>query len=152
MPFQCELKDLPARPTLAIRTRTPVRGLSEVIGRAYGAIASYLGELGQYPAGAPFAAYHNMDMEDLDVELGFPVLAELPGKGDIKAGLIPGGRFAAVLHTGPFDRVSAAYEALAKWMADQGYQATSVAYEFYLSDPGQTTPEDLQTLVMFPLK
>ncbi len=108
-------------------------------------------QLGQCPAGAPFAAYYNMDMQDLDVELGFPVPKELPGKDEIKAGHLPGGKYAVVLHTGPYDQVGPAYEALAKWVAEKGYQATGVAYEVYLNDPGQTKPEDLQTQVMFPL-
>lgn len=152
MSYQCELREQPAQPTLSIRTRTSVQGLPAVIDQAYGAIGAYLGELGQCPAGAPFAAYYNMDMQDLDVELGFPVPAELPGKDNIKAGHMPGGRWAAVLHTGPFDKVGQAYEALAKWAAEKGYQATGVSYEFYLNDPDQTKPEDLQTLVMLPLR
>ncbi len=152
MSFQCELRQPPAQPTLAIRARTSVQNLPALIGQAYGAIGAYLGQLGQYPAGAPFAAYYNMDMQDLDVELGFPVPGELPGRDNIKAGRLPGGRQATVLHTGPYDKVGAAYEALQKWMAEKGYQATGVAYEFYLNDPDQTKPEDLQTLVMLPLK
>ena len=39
----------------------------------------------------PFAAYYNMDMSALDVEAGFPVSKNLPGKDNIKAGKIDGG-------------------------------------------------------------
>lgn len=152
MSYQCELREQPAQPTLAIRTRTSVQNLPQVIGKAYGDIAQYLAQLGQYPAGAPFAAYYNTDMENLDVELGFPVTKEVPGKDDIKASRIPGGKFAVVLHTGPYDKVGPAYEALAKWIAEKGYEVTGVAYEVYLNDPDETKPEDLKTQVMFPLK
>lgn len=152
MSYQCELREQPTQPTLTIRTRTAVQNLPQLIGQSYGAIAAHLGQMGQCPAGAPFAAYHNMDMQDLDVELGFPVPKELPGKDQIKAGHLPGGKYAVVLHTGPYDQVGPAYEALAKFVAEKGYQATGVAYEVYLNDPGQTKPEDLQTQVMFPLK
>ena len=93
-----------------------------------------------------------MDMQNLDVELGFPVPKELPGKGEIQGGRIPAGKFATVLHAGPCDRVGPAYEALAKWIAEKGYQVTGVAYEVYLNDPNETKPEDLKTQVMFPLK
>ena len=152
MSYQCEVREQPAQPTLTIRTRTSIQDLPQLIGKAYGAIAQYLAQLGQYPAGAPFAAYYNMDMQNLDVELGFPVAKELPGKDDIKASRIPGGKFAVVMHTGPYPEVSRAYEALAKWIAEKGYQVTGVAYEVYLNDPMQTKPEDLKTQVMFPLK
>ena len=152
MSYQCELRDLPVQPTLTIRARTSVQNLPELIGKSYGDIAQYLAQLGQYPAGAPFAAYYNMDMQNLDVELGFPVSKELPGKGEIKSGRIPAGKFATVLHAGPYDKVGPAYEALTKWIAEKGYEPAGVAYEVYLNDPDETKPEDLKTQVMFPLK
>jgi len=152
MSYQCELREQPAQPTLTIRTRTSVQNLPQLFGKSYGAIAQHLAQLGQYPAGAPFAAYYNMDMQSLDVELGFPVPKELPGKDDIKPGRISGGKFAVVLHTGPYSEVALAYDALTKWVAEKRYEVTGVAYEVYLNDPSQTKPEDLKTQVMFPLK
>ena len=150
--FPCEVKEFETRPTLSIRFRSPVQDLSQHFGRVYGSIIQYLGELGEQPVGAAFGAYYNMDMQNLDVELGFPVSKELPGKEGIKASHIPGGKFAVVLHTGPYDKVGPAYEALTKWIAENGYEPTGVVYEFYLNDPMQTKPEDLKTQVMFPLK
>ena len=35
-------------------------------------------EMGKQPAGVPYAAYHNLDMQDMDVEVGFPVSKPLP--------------------------------------------------------------------------
>ena len=152
MSYQCELKEWSAQPTLAVRTRTAVQDLSRVMGETYGAIAQYLGELGEYPAGPPFAAYHNMDMQDLDVEIGFPVARELPGRGDIQAGEIAGGKAATCLYTGPYEDIGQPYEALSQWMEENGYEPTGVAYEMYLNDPQETPPEELQTQIVFPLK
>lgn len=73
MDFQCEIREQVAQPTLSIRTRTPIGDLPRLLGESYDKIAGYLAELGEEPAGAPFAAYYNMDMQDLDVEIGFPV-------------------------------------------------------------------------------
>ena len=151
MNYQCEMREQPAQAALAIRTRTSIQDLPQLFGKAYGAIIQHLTQLGQSPAGAPFAAYYNMDMQNLDVELGFPVSKELPGKDEIKASRIPGGKFAMVLHTGPYSEVALAYEALTKWVAEKRYEVTGVAYEVYLNDPSQTKPEDLKTQVMFPL-
>jgi hypothetical protein len=49
-----EVKDIPARITLAVRTRSPVQNLPQVLGESYGAIMAYLGELGENPIGMPF--------------------------------------------------------------------------------------------------
>jgi effector-binding domain-containing protein len=152
MPYHCEVKEQHAQPTLVIRTRTPVQELPTVIGGAYGAIAQYLGELGEPPAGPPFTAYFNQDMQNLDVEIGFPVSRALPGRGEIHASEIPGGKVATCLYTGPYSGMEPAYNALFQWMEANGYQATGVAYEVYLSDPDETPPEELQTQIVFPVK
>ena len=61
------------------------------IGESYAKIAAYMGEKGVHPSGEPFVAYHNMDMQDLDVEIGFPIASPIPGKADIKSCSIPAG-------------------------------------------------------------
>ena len=152
MPTQCEIIERPAQPTLAVRTRTPVAELPSIMGQVYGSIMQYLGDVGAFPAGAPFAAYYNVDMDDLDVEIGFPVAQPLPGRGDVQPGKIAGGRAAVCLHVGPYDQVEPAYAALTAFISEQGYQPSGVAYEFYLNDPGEVPPEELQTQVVFPLK
>ena len=152
MSYKCEFKEQPAQPVLSVRTTTSVHELPLALGKAYGAIAQYLGELGEQPAGPPFAAYYSMDMQALDVEAGFPVARALPGNVEILAGEIPGGTLATVLHTGPYNQCRAAYEALAQYVKDNGREASGVAYEMYLNDPQQVLPQELQTLVVFPLK
>lgn len=152
MEYHCELIDRPAQPTLVIRTRTAAQNLPQVVGQAYGAIMAYAGRLGLQPGGAPFVAYYNMDMEDLDMEIGFPFEQPPPGEGSVLAGEIPGGKAAACLHVGPYDQLGGAYDALNKWMQANGHTPTGVAYEFYLNDPQTTPPAELRTQLVFPLK
>jgi effector-binding domain-containing protein len=136
---------------LTIRTRTSVEELPQVLGQAYGSIAQYLAELGEQPAGPPFTAYHNMDMQDLDVEIGFPVSRSIPARGSIQAGEIPEGQVATCLYTGPYTEIEAAYSALTEWVEENGYEAAGMAYEIYLNDPSETPPEQLMTQIAFPL-
>jgi effector-binding domain-containing protein len=152
MTYQCELAEQSAQPTLSIRTRAAVQDLPQLFGRVYGALAQYLGELGEQPMGAPFAAYRNMDMQDLDVEAGFPVARQLAGKGEMQPGEIPGGKWAVTLHVGPYEQLRAAYDALGQWMKAHNYEPIGVAYEMYLNDPQAVPPQELQTKVVFPLK
>lgn len=152
MAFQNEIKTQDPQPTLSIRTRTLIQGLPRLLGESYGKIAGYLAELGEEPAGAPFAAYHNMDMHDLDVEIGFPVAKAIQGKGEIQAGQVPGGKLGYALHTGRYGDIAPAYEALTQFVKEQGYEPTGVSYEFYLNDPEETPQEQLLTQIVFPLK
>jgi effector-binding domain-containing protein len=152
MVYRCELLDRPAQPALVIRARAPVEKLPQVLGPAWGAIIGYAGQLGVWPSGAPFVAYLNMDMADLDLEIGFPFAGSPAGRGEILASEIRGGRAATCLHIGPYDRLTAAYAALGDWMKAEGHTPTGVAYEFYLNDPQTTAPDALQTQIVFPLQ
>jgi effector-binding domain-containing protein len=115
------------------------------------AIEQHLESLGESPGGNPFVVYYNMNMEDLDLEIGFPVSTNLTGKGEIQPNEIPAGKYATCLHTGPYPELGAAYEALTHWVKEEGYEVSGVAYEFYLNDPNDTPPEELKTFLMFPI-
>jgi effector-binding domain-containing protein len=152
MTFPVSLQDESPQATLAFRTRTSVQELPRLFGAALGQVGAYLAGLGENPAGPPFAAYHNADMNDLDVEIGFPVSKALPGQGEIQPGVIPGGPAARCMYTGPYDGVAAAYRQLQTWIGEKGCTATGVSYEMYLNDPATTPPMALQTLILMPLK
>jgi len=152
MLYQCEILDQPAQPTLTIRTRTPVQAMPQVLGQGYGAIAQYLGELGLSPVGHPFVIYYNLDMQDMDIELGFPVPQPVAGKGEIHAARMEAGKVATGLYVGPYEDCGPAYDELARFVKDQGCEATGVAIEYYLNDPSQPPFEEAQTRIVLPLK
>ena len=139
-------------PTLSIRARTSVEKLPQLLGKGYGEIAQYLDQLNEQPAGPSFAVYYNMDMQDLDVEFGFPVSKSFTGKGDIQARETPSGQAAFCVHVGPYSEVGLAHDALFQWIKDNGYQTTNVAYEIYMNDFDETPPEKLETQIYLLLK
>jgi effector-binding domain-containing protein len=151
MTFVCEITDQTGQPTLAIRTRSSVEDLPVVLGNAFGAIIDHITALGEKPAGAPYAAYFNMDMQDLDVEVGFPVEKPLTGTDIIQSGYLPQGKAATCLYTGPYAEMGVAYEALKNLIEESGYLPTGEAYEFYYDSP-DTSPDKTRTLIMLPLK
>ena len=152
MTYNCELLEQEPQPTLSIRTNTSIENMPQELGKAYGAIGQYLGQLDEGPAGAPYAAYFDFNMDDFEVEIGFPVTKPLPERDEIKNTMIPGGKLAQCLYTGPYNKIEPAYNALTEWVKEKGYEATGVAYEFYLNDPGEVPPPELLTQIVFPLK
>jgi hypothetical protein len=71
MTIRCEVTATAPQPTLGVRKTISIENISTMLGEAYGTVAQYLGELGEYPAGTPYADYYNDDMQNLDVEAGF---------------------------------------------------------------------------------
>ena len=148
----CELVDLRAQPTLVVRTRASIERLPEVLGPAWGAVMAFAGSAGAQPAGPLFVAYHNMDMQDLDVEIGCAFDQLLSGDGEVRPGGIPAGRAAECLHVGPYAELGGAHQALWAWMAQHGLQPAGPAYEFYLNDPADTAAADLETRIVVPVR
>lgn len=147
-----ELTELDGAPTLEIRTHTPVADLPALIGRNYGLLYSYLGELGIEPTGVPFTAYHNSDMAELDVSMGFPVAADVRGRGEIQPGTLPTGQAAACEHVGPYSQMSQTYAELFAWLGLHGYQPAGPIYEFYLNSPDEVPESDLRTRIAVPVQ
>jgi effector-binding domain-containing protein len=137
--------------TLVVRTTARVQDLPMLIGRTYGNLAAYLAELNELIADMPFVAYHNMDMQALDVELGFPVARKLPGKGEIQAGIIPGGPMVSCLFQGPYRELQTVYTEMAKWIQEKGHIPTGVAYECYCNGP-EYPENQLLTKIMMPVQ
>jgi effector-binding domain-containing protein len=152
MSYQIELSEQTEQPVLSVRTRTAVINLSAELGKAYGAIFQYLGQTGGTPSGAPFAAYYNMDMQDLDVEIGVPVSKPIVGSGAVGESVIPAGKQASCVFKGAYAEIGPAYEALTKWIGDNGHIPTGVCYEFYLNTPGEVPDSELLTKIVFLLK
>lgn len=151
MSYTCEAYQQTALPTLVVASQIPAEGLPAKLGEIYGKVYQYLAGLGQPPAGAPFVAYYNMDMQNLTIEAGTVVAGPLPGEGDILASALPDRMVATVTYTGPYPGMGAAYEELTRWVQEHGYQASGVVYEFYLNNPADTAPEALQTQIVFVL-
>jgi effector-binding domain-containing protein len=149
MHTQCEIKEYPDRPILSVRTHAAVQELPRILGDVYGRIMVYLGELKTQPTGMPFVIYYNMDMSNLDIEVGFEAPAGLAAKGDIQPGKIPAGKVVTLLYTGPYEECGPAYEAIGQWMKENNLEGTGTATEFYLNDPQVDPPA--KTVIEMPI-
>lgn len=152
MTHYCELIELQPQPTLCIRARTSVSQLPGTLGGGYKKIYEYLVNTGELPGGAPYVAYFNMEMDDLDIEAGYPVSKTITGNGMIKPGEIPAGRYGTTSFVGPYQEMSSAYEALTQWMQANKYEPSGTVYEIYLNDPAKVQPHELHTKILFPLR
>lgn len=150
--FKIELNEQNAQPILSIRTKSTLEALPKLIGESYHKIMGYLNELGEQPADAPFTAYHNLDMENLDVEMVFPVSKLFKQKDEIKAGEIPEGKYVSCMYKGPYAKMEEPYNEMFKWIAQNGYKKTGVYYEYYYNSPADVSESELLTKIVMPLK
>ena len=145
-----EILDRNEQPTLAIRTRTQVAKLPVLIGDSYGKMVLYLKELNEYLADVPYVAYHNMDMQNLDVEIGFPVSKTLPGKDEIEFSVVPAGRVIFCMYRGTYSEMGPTYNEMCKWIEDNGFKSTGTVYEYYYNGP-EFPESEMLTMIIMPI-
>jgi len=151
MSFECQVAELAPRITLVRRTHTNLNDLGALLKQVYQDIHAYLLELGTEPAGAPFVAYLNQDLQHLDVEIGFPIAKKVPPFHGFEISELPGGTAVTCTYTGPYNQIGLAHEGMRHWMHDKGYEEKGVVYEYHLSDPATTAPQNLVTKIVCPV-
>ena len=128
---------------MGIRTIAPFKGMSKVIGKLSDEMSAWVEEHKVKPAGHPFLRYHVIDMRGfMDIEFGSPVHKVLPDDGEVKAGLLPAGRYASLIYSGGgisgnralIEWVRAQGMDFDRWDTAQGDNFRS-RYETYLTDP-----------------
>lgn len=92
------------QPTAVLRERVPMANLTEFFGRAFGAVMAAAQAQHASPTGPPFALYHGMPTDTVDVEAGFPVTPGFSAAGDVISGLLPGADAFEAVHKGPYTR------------------------------------------------
>ncbi len=152
MSYLLQIVETEEQPVLSVKTTTSVSNMPNVVGRVYGSIVNYIVEKGEEPIGPAFIAYYNMDMENLIVEIGFPIAKKIEGKDDIVLRYIPAGRKATGFHKGPYGEIGPLYEQLTKFVSERGYEPTGVVYEYYYNSPEVIPESELLTKVEFLLK
>ena len=152
MSYIIQIVETEKQPVLSVRTTTSLGNMQETVGKAYRAIVDHIIQNGEEPVGPAFIAYYNMDMENLDVEIGFPVTKEMEGKGDITLKFIPAGKKATGFHKGSYGEIAPVYDKVTKYINEKGYEPTGVVYEYYYNSPEAIPESELLTKVEFLLK
>lgn len=143
--------EVPQQTTAVIKTTTRVQDLPQLIGQSYSAIAAYLKQHDVWMTDIPFVAYHNMDMQNLQVEIGFPVANALPAHETIQVGSTPAGKVAFCMYLGPYQQVEPVYREMMQWIEDNGYAIAGPGYEYYYNGPG-FPEEQFLTKIVFPVQ
>jgi len=153
MPLQSITRQqVPAQTTLIVRSQVTREELPDAIGAGMGRVFPYAQRAGIAIAGRPFARYVGMDGEQMSIEVGAPVVAPAKGEGEIEVGSIPGGPVVVGVHMGPYDQLHETFEAMERWLAENGLRSGGAPWESYITDPDELSdPAQWRTDVYWPL-
>jgi DNA-binding transcriptional MerR regulator len=119
-------------------------------------LEGYLGMHRVKPVGACLTLYHDDEHTNgWDLEVCEPIDVELTASKRIKVQTLPAvDSMACTIHNGPFATLSEAYNAIGKWINENGYQIVGPCREFYLQTKGDGNQNDPETVteIQFPVE
>jgi DNA-binding transcriptional MerR regulator len=149
--FELSVQDLPEGRLLVIRDHVPTEELPTVVPRAIEQVGTYLRELGVQPAGPPVCICPFPDEDGLvSVATGWPAAA--PPRAPVEEELLPATRALVMKHTGPYDLLRRSYRHMEEVIADNELGTTGQPREVYVSDPTEVVPDELETLIIWPIR
>src|SRR5258708_31653744 len=152
-----------AQTYVAIKSLVSREELGPVTGKLFGEAVGWLGRHVLARAGASFFRYGAVDMEQgLEIEFGVPTAKSVAGDDRVWADVIPAGRYASLIHQGPFEELYDANGTLGKWIEEEGLKVDvrralegdkfGCRLELYLTDPAvEKDPQKWETEVAFKL-
>jgi len=125
-------------------------------GGLWGELEGYLAMQGVRTAGPCLSLYHDDEAKerDWDIEVCEALETDLVETGRVKVCILPDvTNMACVVHHGPFTTIGEAYDAISKWISENGYHITGPAREVYLkpAENGSQTDPATVTEIQFPV-
>ena len=121
------------QPTAVVRERVPMANLREFFGRAFGAVMAAAQAQNTSPTGPPFAMYHGMPTDTVEVEAGFPVSPDFSAAGEVISGLLPASDAIEAVHKGPYDTLERTYALILERMSAEGMTPSETMWAHHLS-------------------
>jgi effector-binding domain-containing protein len=129
-----------------IAARVAMKDIASVADTLPRELFGWLAKRGIGTAGFPFFRYNVIDMQHLlQLEWGVPVSTAFSGDERVLSNVLPAGRYATLIHAGPFSGLMAATAALLKWVDESGLKLDmtkgpegdrfACRLETYLTDP-----------------
>jgi effector-binding domain-containing protein len=151
MPQEVLLKEVPAQWVASLR-ETIANYPS--VGALYPRVAAALGA-GMEQKMMAFAIWHNPEYResDVDAEAGFFLQKPVPATDEIRVQELPSATSASIIHSGSYQRLPEAYDALLRWVASNGYQVAGPIRELYLhvSMPVRQDDDSYVTEIQVPV-
>ena len=138
---------------LSIRERLNFSDYPAFAGKAFMKIMTHAQANGWIFSGEPFACFHNTDLVDLDVEVGFPFAGPVAGDGDISvAHTIPARAIVAGIFLGPYEETDLLLTAIYQWMNLNGFTQSGPIFHYFMNDESSCLRSELLTRIVIPVK
>lgn len=139
MTYDVHLVDVRSRPAAVVRAHVRTNDIADFVGGAFAEVMTVLERQHLAPVGPPFSRF-TVSGDGFEVDSGFPTSGAVVPGGRVVPAELPAGTVATTLHTGAYDDLGAAYEAVTGWLAAHGLVQSGTPWECYLDGPEVAEP------------
>lgn len=138
-------------PFVSIRRQIAWEDLSDDMAEMYDQLIK-AGTDGNYTiTGHPYAIYHSMGEERVDLECGFPVESAVQHQGIILSGMFSEAMCAVTEYTGNYENLESGHDAVQQWIIERGLSLSGPPMEIYLTDDSDSDPSTWKTKICYPV-
>lgn len=154
MGYDVNLKTIPERYVASVRQIIPSY---ENEGMLWGILVKETAHL-HMQDGSPcytLALFHDGECKekDIDVEVQKTVSGNYQDTEHVKFKTVPAVQIASATYKGSYAQIAQVNEAVARWIADNGYEFDGIAFNIYHVSPHETqNPDEYVTEVCYPVK
>ena len=137
----------------SVRDEVPFVEVSLTMGEMFGQVSNFIESSNTGVAGMPFAVYHEMEGQKIDLECGIPISRLVEKTKHVFTGTYPETKCAAVDYYGDYRQLEDAHTALQAWIEERRFKLAGAPLEFYLNDPAtETDPSNWHTRIYYPVR
>jgi effector-binding domain-containing protein len=139
-------------PYVSIRRQISWEELSEAMEKMYETLISSADEGNYQIIGHPYAIYHSMGEDKVDIECGFPVDRQTEHSGIIFSGIYSEVLCAMTEYTGSYENLEIGHIAVQEWMTERGFTLSGSPMEIFMtSESGSDDPAEWKTKICYPI-
>lgn len=137
----------------SIATQCMVDGVKDELTNCYGKLSAFYKENGQEFSGAPFTVSHDMtEKGEWIFEACLPANEQFAeGNEEIEFKTVSYPKVLEMTYVGPYEKMAPSYNYLMEYMAKNNMVPAGYPMEIYIDDPEEVAPEDLKTLIQWPV-
>ncbi len=169
MPAEFEIIERDKTNTIEMYREVTMTKIAPTLKNSFEQLLNYLKEHNEKPAEAPYVKYTGFDWNELmnesklksffkmftrkwKMNIGIPVNEKLEGRDEMQPTVIPAGKYVKGIHKGSYQKVGGTYAEMFNWIDEKGIDIAKESYELYISNPAETKVDDLETVVLIPVK
>jgi effector-binding domain-containing protein len=148
-----ELEQLDAFDYAAIREKVSFNDVSSRMSEMYQTIAGFVAGTTTSISGAPFAIYHEMKNDTIDLECGYPISELILPEEPIQTGTFQTAECAVIDYFGNYGELEEAHSVIQQWIEKHRFRMAGPPIEKYLTDAAtEADSEKWHTKIYYPVR